>query len=105
MFYIWKNGKAAGGSIFRDKDESDMKVLFFQWHSFLNKGMERAFLKLNIAYDTFVYQFRDWEADEAFCRQLENKIKSSVYQAVVSVNFSPLISDVCERCGDRKSVV
>lgn len=99
MFYIWKNGKAAGGSIFRDKDENDMKVLFFQWHSFLNQGMERAFLKLNIAYDTFVYQFRDWEADEAFCRQLEKKIKSSVYQAVVSVNFSPLISDVCERCG------
>lgn len=37
-----------------------MKILFWQWHSFMGKGMERALHRLNIAYDTFFYQMNDW---------------------------------------------
>ena len=29
------------------------RILYFQWHSFMNAGMERALQKLEIAYDTF----------------------------------------------------
>lgn len=77
----------------------DMKLLFFQWHSFLNQGMERAFSKLNIAYDTYFYQFADWEKDDIFLEKFENLLKKNVYQAVISVNFSPLISGLCEQFG------
>lgn len=42
------------------------KILFFQWHSFMNKGMERALQKLEIPYDTFFYQLEDWEHDDRF---------------------------------------
>lgn len=45
-----------------------MKILFWQWHSFMGKGMERALHRLNIAYDTFFYQMNDWESDDRFCR-------------------------------------
>ena len=76
-----------------------MKVLFFQWHSFLNEGMERALQKLNISYETYAYQFTDWEDDDVFLEQFENKVKNGAYRAVLSVNFSPLISKVCESCG------
>ena len=76
-----------------------MKLLFFQWHSFLNQGIERAFLKLNIAYDTYFYQFNDWEKDDVFTEKFGKFLNKNTYDAVISVNFSPLISDICERLG------
>lgn len=47
------------------------RILYFQWHSFMNAGMERALQKLEIAYDTFFYTFTDWEKDEEFCCRFE----------------------------------
>ena len=52
------------------------KILYFQWNSFMNAGIERALQKMNIIYDTFCYQFADWEKDDAFCEQFEAKIKT-----------------------------
>lgn len=78
-----------------------MKLLFFQWHSFLNRGMERALKKLEIEYDTYFYQFQNWEADDAFLEKFEVVLKKKDYQAVLSVNFSPLISEICEKSGIR----
>lgn len=74
-----------------------MKVLYFQWHSFMNRGIERALQKLEIAYDSFFYQFTDWEKDDTFCEKLEQKLKEGIYDRVFSVNFAPLISQVCEK--------
>ena len=62
----------------------------------MNAGMERALQKLEIDYDTFFYTFTDWEKDEEFCYQLEEKLASETYEKVLSVNYSPLISRVCE---------
>lgn len=73
------------------------KLLYFQWHSFMNRGIERALQKLNIEYDTFFYQFTDWEQDDNFCENLEEKLQSGNYDRVLSVNFAPLISEVCKR--------
>ena len=73
-----------------------MKILFWQWHSFMGKGMERALHRLNIAYDTFFYQMNDWESDDWFAEQLEKRISQQAYDAVISVNFNPVISDVCQ---------
>ena len=42
------------------------KILFFQWHSFMNPGIEAALKKIEIDYDTYFYQFVDWEKDELF---------------------------------------
>lgn len=76
-----------------------MKLLFFQWHSFLNKGMERGLKKLNIEYDAFFYQFSDWEEDAVFTERFWKHLQKTAYSAVLSVNFSPLISGVCEKQG------
>lgn len=75
------------------------KILFFQWHSFMNDGIERALQKLNIEYDVFFYQFKDWEHDEAFSGKLRDKLTKNAYQCVFSVNFAPLISNLCEAFG------
>ena len=76
-----------------------MKLLFFQWHSFMNKGITRALEQLGIPFDVFFYQFQDWEEDAAFCEKFDKELQKGVYERVLSVNFSPLISDLCERHG------
>lgn len=77
------------------------RILFWQWHSFMGKGIERALNKLEIEYETFFYQLSDWECDDNFQSQLEQKLKEHTYDAVLSVNYNPLISKVCEPLGIR----
>lgn len=85
----------------------------------MQKGMENALHrlrdKLNIEYEKFFYDFKDWDNDDAFTRIFEKKLTGgktldkaagganfqdgsvSDYDAVLTVNFCPLISDVCEK--------
>lgn len=71
------------------------KILFFQWHSFMNPGIEAALKKMKMDYDIFFYQFSDWEKDDAFLEQFDKYIIDHTYEMVLSVNFSPLIAQVC----------
>lgn len=73
-----------------------MKILFFQWHSFMNQGIEHALKRQGIDYDTFFYQFSDWEKDDTFLQLFSKRLKDKEYRCILSVNFSPLISNVCE---------
>ena len=75
------------------------KILFFQWHSFMNQGIERALQKLDISYDCFFHQFMDWEKDDDFCEKFKEKLLGDAYTLVFSINFSPLISQICEEFG------
>lgn len=65
----------------------------------MNKGIERGLKELEIPYDTFFYQFNDWEKDDAFLEQFRAYLKAGAYTDVLSVNFSPLISMLCEELG------
>jgi spore maturation protein CgeB len=76
-----------------------MKILFYQWHSFMNKGMERALKQLGMEYDVFFYQQTDWEEDEQFAKKLQAAVAG--HDLVLSVNFSPIVSGVCEKAGIR----
>ena len=72
------------------------KVLFWQWNSFMAKGIERAFQRLNISYDTYYRILGDWEEDADFAQMLEEKLQGKQYKAVFSINFCPIIAEVCE---------
>lgn len=74
-----------------------MKILFWQWNAFMQKGMENALRKLNIKYHVFYYPLKDWEQDPLFAEKLEEELGESVYDAVLSVNYCPLISGVCRK--------
>jgi spore maturation protein CgeB len=76
-----------------------MKILFYQWHSFMNKGMERALKQLGMEYDVFFYPQTDWEEDEQFAEKLQAAVAG--HDLVLSVNFSPIVSGVCEKAGIR----
>lgn len=74
------------------------KILFFQWNAFMQKGIERAFTYLGMEYDTFYYIFKDWDKDDDFKEKFKKRLQSGKeeYEYVFSVNFSPLISEVCK---------
>lgn len=74
-------------------------ILFYQWYSFMNPGIEKAFKQLGIEYDILYYQQTDWEEDPVFEEKLEKQLRENVYDAVFSVNFAPVVSYVCERHG------
>ena len=77
-----------------------MHILFFQWNAFMQKGIETAFNRLNISYEKFFYIFSDWDYDDKFCKLFNDKLNSSPdIDVVFSVNFSPLISDICNARG------
>lgn len=77
--------------------ELTMKILFFQWHSFMAKGMEKALTKMGIEYDVFFYLYKDWEKDDKLAEMLEDALKTKVYFLLLSVNYSPVLSEVCEQ--------
>lgn len=39
---------------------------------------------------------KDWEEDEIFAEQLESRLATGQYNIVFSINFNPIISEVCE---------
>lgn len=73
-----------------------MNILFWQWNAFMQKGMENALQKLNINYRIFRYQLNDWEQDAVFTKNLEKELQEGAFDAVLSVNYCPLVSTVCE---------
>lgn len=78
-----------------------MRILFWQWNAFMQRGMENALRKLNIEYHVFYSPLADWEQDEKFALRLSRELEKASYDAVVSVNFCPIISDICEKKGIR----
>lgn len=73
-----------------------MRILFWQWSAFMQKGMENALKRMNIYYDVFYYVVGDWEKDDGFVKDLRKKLAEETYDIVLSVNYNPLISGVCE---------
>lgn len=72
-----------------------MRILFFQWHSFLNPGIEAALQKMHVTYDTYFYQFTDWEKDDEFSQQFDRHMSQGMWDMVLSVDYSPLIAQIC----------
>lgn len=76
-----------------------MKILFWKWNAFMQDGMEKALQRLNADYETLYFQPDNWEQDERFERAVEEKLKSKKYDRVISVNFAPIVSKLCEKYG------
>ena len=72
------------------------KILFFRWGSFMDAAIERTLNKMGIIYKTYDYCFSDWDKDQFFLETFLNYMKKNDYEIVFSVNFSPLISEVCQ---------
>ena len=62
----------------------------------MQKGMEKALKDLKVEYDVWFYQLKDWERDDAFVEKFRQVLNRENYDIVLSVNYCPLISDICQ---------
>ncbi len=75
------------------------KLLYWQWQSFLKKGVEEALPLVASSVDTFFYQLTDWEEDDNFRAKFREALDAGSYDAVFSINFNPMVSEICEEKG------
>ncbi|MCR5216755.1 MAG: glycosyltransferase [Lachnospiraceae bacterium] len=73
-----------------------MKLLFWQWNAFMQKGMERGLKNLSIPYEVLSYIPKDWESDPFMEAALQSAWEKDNFDGILSVNFCPIVSDFCE---------
>ncbi|MGN0161800.1 MAG: glycosyltransferase [Lachnospiraceae bacterium] len=76
-----------------------MKILFWQWNAFMQKGMENALRKMKIEYDVVYCIPKDWERDDTLKEAISAKLQTAEYDLLLSVNYAPVVSEVCEQFG------
>lgn len=74
-------------------------ILFYQWNAFMQKGMENALKKLKTEYEVYYDIADNWDKDDAFAKRFINRLEKGNYSSVLSVNYMPIISDICEKSG------
>lgn len=74
-------------------------ILFYQWNAFMQKGMENALKKLRIEYEVYYDVADNWDNDDAFAGRFASRLEKERYSCVLSVNYMPIISDICEKSG------
>ena len=74
-----------------------MKLLFFQWSAFLQKDIEAVLRhREDIELTCASYDFKDLDSDPYFASHFAPILTAKPYDAVFSVNFFPVLSDLCE---------
>lgn len=76
-----------------------MKLLVYQWKAYLEYDLSELCKEQGITFDTFSWRFKDKNEDEEFEEWFEESIGKGIYDAVISINYWPLLSKVCESRG------
>lgn len=75
-----------------------MKLLFFQWNAFMQNDVERILSQTDgIELTCVSYEFRNLDKDDYFLRRFPAELLKDKYDAVFSLNFFPLVSDLCNK--------
>ena len=72
-----------------------MKLLIYQWNSYLQYDICEICKERNISFEVFKWNFQSKNCDEAFEDWFTATIDRSEYDAVLSVNYYPVISAAC----------
>ena len=76
-----------------------MRLLVFRWSCFTQLDLEETLKRMGIEFDTFDTPInRSVYKDEVFLEHTEKKIKSKLYDAVISVNYVASLSEACHLC-------
>lgn len=72
-----------------------MKILIYRWNSYNQNDIESAFKDAGCVCDIFNEKISNYENDPLFCQKLYTILKKGNYDFCFSINFFPLISEVC----------
>lgn len=76
-----------------------MKLLIYQWNSWLQYDISELCKERGIGYETFSWKFADKNEDEKFEKWFQEAVDGRFYDAVLSINYWPLLSQVCQSQG------
>lgn len=75
-----------------------MKILLFEWNAFMQRDLEEALSGFPVEVKYLSYEFEDWNQDEFFYDRFSKMLKNENYDVVFSLNFFPVVSEVCNVC-------
>lgn len=76
-----------------------MNLFVLQWNAYTYTDILAAFTQLGIRYHAESYYFQDKNKDPFFVDWFSKKLAEFPYDAVFSVNYFPLIAEVCFHAG------
>ena len=76
-----------------------MHILMYRWKAYNDRDIEQTFLLLGHTVDNIEQELGSYDVSPEFERVIEEKIRGTHYDMVFTVNYFPLISNVCERTG------
>ena len=76
-----------------------MKILMYRWKAYNYKDIKYTFEKLGYEIEEVYQDLLNYDVDEELAAKLKKMIKSDTYEFFFTVNYFPLISNVCEECG------
>lgn len=76
-----------------------MHILMYRWKAYNYRDIEQTFLLLGHTVDNIEQELGSYDVSPEFERVIEEKIWGTHYDMVFTVNYFPLISNVCERTG------
>ena len=74
-----------------------MKLLLYHWNSYFQYDLYEILKNASISYDVFEWKFRNKNSDEKFVDWFCKNIQLKEYDALLSVNYYPLLSQMCEQ--------
>ena len=75
------------------------KILMYRWKAYNYKDIKYTFMKLGYDVEEVYQDLLNYDVDEAFAERLREIIRKDVYEFFFTVNYFPLISNVCQELG------
>ncbi len=74
-----------------------MKIIMYKWKAYNHFDLKRSLQQRGHIVDEISGELASFQADEQFETRFEEALNSENYDLVMSVNYFPLISNICER--------
>lgn len=74
-----------------------MKILFYEWESYLQYDIKWICRDMGISLKTFAWKFKDKNTDEKFEVWFAKEIDTKQFDAILSVNYWPMLSKVAQK--------
>lgn len=74
-----------------------MRILLYEWSSYLQYDVKWICREQGIEFDTFSWHFADKNEDEKFEEWFQRSVDTKKYDALLSINYWPLLSKVAQK--------
>jgi len=76
-----------------------MNILFYEWNTIAQEDLEDTLKNMGHQVDIIHYDFKDYLKDTIFEEKMGEIFQQNKYDFVISFNFFPVLSNVCNRVG------